>query len=761
MYTLLPEILNMSITAGLVIVLVLIARLLLKKAPKIFSYMLWAVVLFRLVCPVSFSSDIALIGLFNAPALTTNDSPYSSITYIPHNIVHTEYPRVDLPLPGINEAINENLPKGEEQLAADPLEGPMAMATLLWLLGIAAMLIYSAVSLLLLRRKLIGAVRYKDNIYLADHISTPFVIGLIRPKIYLPSTISEQEQSYIILHEKTHIRRLDHIVKMLAFLTLAMHWFNPLVWVAFVCAAKDMEMSCDESVLKQMGGEIRTAYSTSLLSLSAGRGLISGSPLAFGEGNLEGRIKNIMNFKKPAFWVVAIAVIACITSALLLSANPVKTLVLPQPAGSVSINNLPDSGAISNLADSRGINDLQEQVVVAEGTAEPANNSIFNRVKITFVSGISGSKSADEFETTASKIVTYIYSSIQDRQHTEEVIDLNKNYINKYILLLSNDVGGSSYSLYYDTLYNKAYIAGDGGLSETTTDFARYVDSLLENTDINIAIDDTDAAALFKKYGWTLDYQISGMNDKLNNITVLTGFNPNAYYFAYNNVLSADIGLDMSRYSKSANIDVEIYRIRESMPQEFYPAQNCRGIVVRENGKIIGAFISAGRHSAFNACSLKGNSFEKAAGQTLEEWLIEKVQADATDKKLSKLEPEQVIEEYFTALNERDAQTAKGCISKKTMLGNLTSNMQNGELFSEGHTLLLIASDDLKILKSSKILKVELIDEQPDENTKAFNVIVDLQYNMVVSIDSGEQSWDCVMVYESPQTGWKIDSFGH
>ena len=474
MYTLLPVILNMSITAGLVTVLVLIARLLLKKAPKVFSYMLWAVVLFRLVCPVSFSSDFAFLGLFNAPVLTANDNVYSSIPYIPSNIVHTEYPKVDLPIPGISEAINENLPQGEEQLAADPLEGPMAIATLLWLLGAAAMLIYSTISLLLLRRKLTGAARIRDNIYLADRISTPFVIGLFHPKIYLPSTISEQEQSYIILHEKTHIRRLDHIIKMLAFLVLIVHWFNPMVWVAFVCAVKDMEMSCDESVLKQMGSGIKSAYSTSLLSLAAGRSLINGSPLAFGEGNIKERIKNILNFKTPAFWVVAIAVIACIAAAVFLSANPVKTPEHTEPSG---------SNGISNLTGSSGINDLPERITTVESTGEPSGNSVFDRVKITFTSGINGGKSAYEFETTASKIVTDIYSAIRDRQHTEEVIDLNKNYINEYIILLANDVGGSSYGLYYDTLYNKAYIAGDGGLSETTVDFARYVDSLLENTD--------------------------------------------------------------------------------------------------------------------------------------------------------------------------------------------------------------------------------------------------------------------------------------
>ncbi len=719
-YTLLPKILNMSLTASMVIIIVLLARLLLRKSPKVFSYALWAVVLFRLLCPVSFSTEFSLLGLFNTPTSTVSDGgAYSSMTYIPSDIVHTENPRVALPLPGISEAINETLPQGSEQTGADPLELPMSVATTLWLLGIVVMLIYSAVSLLELRRKLVGAVRLRDNIYLADHIATPFVIGLFRPKIYLPSTISVDEQDYIILHEQTHIKRLDHIIKMIAFLALAMHWFNPLVWVAFVCAVKDMEMSCDEHVLKQMGGEIRTAYSTSLLSLATGRRPINGSPLAFGEGNIKSRIKNIMNFKKPAVWMVIAAVIACIAVTLLLSANPAKAPKLP----------------------------------------DAANNSVFDRVKITFPSGINGSKSADEFETTASKIVAYIDSTIRNRQPTEKVVDLNENYINQYTIQLSNGISGSSYGLYYDTLYNKAYIVGDGGLSETNTNFARYVDSLMENTDIKIAIDDTDAAALFRKYGWTLDYQISAMNNKLNNITVLTGFNPNAYYFAYNNVLSTDIGLDMSRYSNSANIDIEIYRIRESMPQEFYPIQNCRGIVVKENGKIIGAFISAGRHSTFNACSLKHNSFEKTAGQTVDEWLAERVQVDTTDEKLSKLEPEQIIKEYFTALNEKDAQTAKGCISKKTLLGNLTSNMPNNELFKEGYGLLLTDSD-FDNLKSARLIKAKLINE-PHKNTKTFRVTVDLQYDKVLSISSGEQQWDCSMVYESPQTGWKIEGFGH
>ncbi|NLT15721.1 MAG: hypothetical protein GXY05_15450, partial [Clostridiales bacterium] len=331
MYTLLPQILNMSLTASIVIVLVLAARFLFKKAPKVFSYALWAVVLFRLVCPVSFSSQLSLMGLFNMPSSTSDDSAYSSMNFIPADIVHTEFPQVNLPLPGISEAINSNLPQGREQLVADPLEAPMAFGTLLWLMGSIAMLIYSVISFVNLRRKLVGAVRLRDNIYLADHIVTPFVLGVFRPKIYLPSTLREEEQSYVILHEQTHIRRLDHIVKILAFLALAVHWFNPLVWVAFVLAVKDMEMSCDERVLKLMGGEIKGAYGASLLSLATGRHLINGSPLAFGEGNIKGRIKNVMNFKKPAAWVIVISVLLVAALSIAFASN-----------GAVNVSGHPD-----------------------------------------------------------------------------------------------------------------------------------------------------------------------------------------------------------------------------------------------------------------------------------------------------------------------------------------------------------------------------------------------------------------------------------
>ena len=321
-YTFMPKLFNMSLTASVAIVLVILLRLLLKKAPKVISYALWGVVLFRLLCPVSIGSNFSVYNLFDAPAQESGTIT-SVIEYVPSNIVHTEYPSVALPVPGISDVINEALPQGQEQLVADPLEAPMSFATYAWMIGVLVMAIYSIVSYIRLRRKLSVVVPLRDNIFIADDIKSPFVVGLFRPKIYLPCNLGDKEQEYIILHEQHHIKRLDHVMKALAFLALAIHWFNPLVWVAFVLASKDMEMSCDEAVIRKVDGDVRADYSASLLTLATGRRIIAGTPLAFGEGDTKGRINNLSKWKKPAVWVVLIAVVACAVLAVTVLTNPI------------------------------------------------------------------------------------------------------------------------------------------------------------------------------------------------------------------------------------------------------------------------------------------------------------------------------------------------------------------------------------------------------------------------------------------------------
>ena len=264
-YTFMPRLLNMSLTASVTVVLVILLRFALKKAPKVISYALWGIVLFRLLCPFSIGSSFSVFNLFETP---TEDSGFitSVIEYVPTDIVHTEYPSVVLPVPGVSDVINEALPLGEEQLRADPLEAPISFATYIWMAGVLVMGIYSAISYVQLRRKLRIVVPLRDNIFIADDIKSPFVVGLFRPRIYLPCNLSQKEQEYIILHEKHHIKRCDHIMKALAFLALAIHWFNPLVWVAFILAGKDMEMSCDEAVIRKVGTDVRRLFRYKLFS---------------------------------------------------------------------------------------------------------------------------------------------------------------------------------------------------------------------------------------------------------------------------------------------------------------------------------------------------------------------------------------------------------------------------------------------------------------------------------------------------------------
>ncbi len=309
------QILNMSFTASYVIIFVLVARLLLKKSPKILSYALWAVVLFRLIFPFSFESVFSLLPVKTNP--------------IPQDIIYAAIPTIDTGISAINQAVNSSLPAATPAASVNPLQIWIFIGTTVWLLGIAVLLIYSIISLIKLQKRLKNAVHEKDNIYLAKHLNTPFVIGIIRPKIYLPTALTNEEKRYILLHEKLHIRRYDHVVKILSFFALCLHWFNPLVWIAFFISGKDMEMSCDEAVIKKLGSDVKKDYSNSLLTLTTGRSIIGGTPLAFGEGDTRGRIKNVLNYKRPTFWVAAAGMILAVVTVVGLLVNPIQGVRLP------------------------------------------------------------------------------------------------------------------------------------------------------------------------------------------------------------------------------------------------------------------------------------------------------------------------------------------------------------------------------------------------------------------------------------------------
>ncbi|MDE5597612.1 MAG: M56 family metallopeptidase, partial [Lachnospiraceae bacterium] len=319
------KILNMSLTAGIVICIVLLMRFLLRRTPKIFSYILWIVVLFRLLCPVSFSSAMSLFNILRMPSAQQGE-----IAHIPENIGYMEQPALNLPIPAIENAVNGSLPPASVEASVNPMQIVLWLGGCIWLSGIIIMTLYSVFSYWKLRGKLKEAVWEEDNIYITEAIETPFVCGFYAPHIYLPvqfasdklSETEQREKRYILLHEQIHIKRRDYIWRFAGYFALCIHWFNPLVWLAFFLSGKDMEMSCDEAVVRMLGENVKKEYSASLLSFASGKRIRPGIPLAFGEGETGSRIKNVLRYKKPAQAAIGIAIVICVAVIAALAANP-------------------------------------------------------------------------------------------------------------------------------------------------------------------------------------------------------------------------------------------------------------------------------------------------------------------------------------------------------------------------------------------------------------------------------------------------------
>ena len=306
------RILNMSLTGSIVIAVVLLARLFLKRTPKIYSYALWAVVLFRLLCPLSITAGLSVLKPIPVTMRTTPG--VSSVVYQPVQQV--------LSRGGYVPAVQQQPVSDQESEQAETEMTALQIAAYVWLTGASVMAIYSVVQYLMLRRRLMGATPYREEIYLADHITTPFVLGVLRPRVYLPSETPEGERAFIIAHERHHIRRHDPLWMLMGYAALSLHWFNPLVWLAFALAGKDMEMSCDEAVIRHLGEDVRAEYSQALLRLATHKKIITGMPLAFGEGDTKGRVLNMARWKKPKVWVSVLCVALCLVILAACALNP-------------------------------------------------------------------------------------------------------------------------------------------------------------------------------------------------------------------------------------------------------------------------------------------------------------------------------------------------------------------------------------------------------------------------------------------------------
>ena len=303
-------IVNMSISASWIVLAVLLLRLVLKKAPKWITVLLWGIVAIRLIFPFSIESALSLIP--------------SAETISPQILV--EEPEINTGISFLNSTINPIIQEStvtlEPEKSVNTMKLLVQVSSIVWVVGLSGMLVYTAISYWRVKRKIGTAVLLRDNIFQSENVVSPFVLGIIKPKIYLPFQINGQDMTHVIAHENAHIRRKDHLWKPFGFLLLSIHWFNPLMWLGYILLCRDIELACDEKVIKEMDTEQKADYSQALLSCSVNRRMIAACPLAFGEVSVKNRIKSVLNYKKPAYWIIIVAIVISLVVGVCFLTNP-------------------------------------------------------------------------------------------------------------------------------------------------------------------------------------------------------------------------------------------------------------------------------------------------------------------------------------------------------------------------------------------------------------------------------------------------------
>lgn len=450
-------ILNMSITGSYVIIFVIIARLFLKKLPKKYSYALWAAAGFRLCCPVSFQSVFSIFSLKPFDMSKAQNSNAQTLQYIDSSFAEQNYPQLTTGIPSANTVIYEEVTTGARFI--DFKNNFMHLLPYIWLAVLCILLIYAVFSYIKLNLQMKNAVLLKENIYQSDKASSPFISGIIKPKIYIPFGLDESTEKYVLAHERYHIKRLDHIVKPITFLILCIHWFNPLCWLAFQLMNRDMEMSCDEKVLSESNG-IKKEYSSALLSFAAGFHFPSGSPLSFCESGAKKRIKNILSYKKPAVWLSITAIILIAAFTIGCAANPKAPKIIESKlsvsenasytAGRVIWQSPVLSSIIKDGSQYADINITENSIKITDkngnkifestnaSTKEFSRNEFNNYFADMPLNGIDISK---EIPASCNKLTEYIYTAENSGLHGFAVYKYNNSpaFIAEINEFISND----------------------------------------------------------------------------------------------------------------------------------------------------------------------------------------------------------------------------------------------------------------------------------------------------------------------------------
>ncbi len=325
------KIINMSIAASWLVLAIVVLRLLFKRIPKAMLCVLWGFVAIRLVVPFAFESRLSLIpstNIVSEDMLSSDEGEVENDIFIFENreniseAVDDTITNTDDTVTNTSNSNKIQIVQNNEEYVSNVKTNVVAICTNIWITGMIIMFAYALISYVRIHIKVVGAVNYRKNIWLCDNTASPFILGIFKPRIILPSDISDNDYKYVVAHEKAHLKRRDNLWKPIGFLLLIIHWFNPLMWVAYILLCNDIEMACDEKVIKDMKGFDKRAYTTTLLDYSISRRMISVCPLAFGESGVESRIKSVLSYKKPAFWVLLVATLILIGVGIGFLTNP-------------------------------------------------------------------------------------------------------------------------------------------------------------------------------------------------------------------------------------------------------------------------------------------------------------------------------------------------------------------------------------------------------------------------------------------------------
>lgn len=450
------KVLNMSMTASWLILAVILLRFLLKKAPKWIMCILWAFVAVRLICPISIESITSLIP---------------SAEMIQEDIGYSENPAITTGVPFVNDTVNpiiQNSFAPDATASVNPMQIFIFAAAIVWAIGVTILIGYAMISYLRLQYKVSTAVRLKDDLWQSEAVDSPFILGIIRPQIYLPFQLEEEQQEYVVAHERAHLTRKDYLWKPLGFMILSVYWFNPLCWIAYWLLCKDIELACDEKVIKDFDLHSKKQYSQTLIACSTSRSSIAAYPLAFGETDVKKRIQNVLSYKKPAFWMILLSVLVCTVVAICFLTDP-KSERKEQEAQDISMNS---EGWAEKVPDDYTLEDALEEdlVIIADGDV------LNGQEKWTdFVEQTSKGKAA------SIKVVHYY--TLGDKSHYDEAYyeSIKDEYPQLYIMYLSYN--GEQYTIAHyegEQLYVEKYrylmrYEGEAIPTATYTSYVRYV----------------------------------------------------------------------------------------------------------------------------------------------------------------------------------------------------------------------------------------------------------------------------------------------